>query len=430
MAMQLSIDDSIDSLLEDDQSASRQRPLTKLDWLCLSLMKGAGPTRLDRLWNYLVALEAAGDYSATFCSELDSDLFVKLKWPKATASHAGQYCQHGLLSSETKAKLESTMEWLTEEFHYLLLKGEMDYPPKLSEIPVPPVLLYVKGNLNCLLNTCLGIVGARRCSRYGRQLGYQFAKQLSEVGITIVSGGATGIDSAAHEGANAAVKPNVAVMGTGLEKCYPKSNTRLFETILGTNGALVSEYPLMTVARPNLFPPRNRIISGLSEGILVVEATEKSGSLISASYALQHNREVFAIPGRINERNARGCHKLIQQGATLVMDLADILNELPAVAIQKLPDNTSSDAEQTKSETLFMQPVEAPVESLSKVAQSILICFERCDKDEVLEFSYLIDIIGCSVSDLMQALVELEMSACIEAHTTGYRQCYQYGGSR
>ncbi|MFT2110460.1 DNA-processing protein DprA [Marinomonas sp. 2405UD68-3] len=456
MSTQLSLESSFDDQLHD-----HHRPLNRQDWLCLSLMKGAGPTRLDRLWHYVAALEAEGDYESCFCSNLDRELFLRLKWPKETAHQASAYCVQGKLEPQVQAKLVHTLTWLQSTSHHLILRGEMEYPQKLGEIPVPPILLYVKGNLSCLSNICLGIVGARRCSIYGRQLGFQFAKQLSQSGVTVVSGGAAGIDRAAHEGANSTSSPNIAVMGTGLEKLYPKANLALFEQILNQGGALVSEYPLMTVGRPNLFPPRNRIISGLSEGVLVVEATEKSGSLISASYALQHNRDVFAVPGRINEDNTRGCHKLIQQGAVLVMDVEDILSELTALqnikkatnadttsstslvstdlvstdlvstekanpssrtgmADNKQPSENKSDQESP----LLLKPVEVPLETLTAVAQAVLRCFDQVEKNDVLEFTHLMDVIACGTSGLIQALIELEMFECIEPHATGYRRCY------
>jgi len=447
MSTQLSLESSFEDRLHD-----HHRPLNRQDWLCLSLMKGAGPTRLDRLWHYITSLEAEGDYESCFCSNLDRELFTRLKWPKETAHQASAYCLQGKLESQVQAKLVHTLTWLQDTSHHLILKGEMEYPQKLGEIPIPPILLYVEGNLACLSTVCLGIVGARRCSAYGRQLGFQFAKQLSQSGVTVVSGGAAGIDRSAHEGANSISVANIAVMGTGLEKLYPKANLALFKQILNQGGALVSEYPLMTVGRPNLFPPRNRIISGLSEGVLVVEATEKSGSLISASYALQHNRDVFAVPGRINEENTRGCHKLIQQGAVLVMDVEDILSEL--TALQEIRKTTSADTvfatssvstEKTKPFTqtdtthhnkqsaesrrcqaspLLLQPVEVPSDTLTVVAQAVLRCFDQVEKNGVLEFTHLIDVIACGTSDLMQALIELEMFECIESHATGYRRCY------
>ncbi len=447
MSTQLSLETSFEDALHD-----HHRPLNRQDWLCLSLIKGAGPTRLDRLWNYITALEAEGDFESCFCSSLDQELFTRLKWPKETARQASEYCLRGKLLPQVQEKLVHTLSWLQEESNYLILKGEMDYPSKLAEIPVPPILLYVKGNLSCLSNVCLGIVGARRCSVYGRQLGFQFAQQLSQLGITVVSGGATGIDRSAHEGANSLFISNIAVMGTGLEKLYPKANLMLFEQILIQGGALVSEYPLMTVARPNLFPPRNRIISGLSEGVLVIEATEKSGSLISASYAVQHNREVFAVPGRITEDNTRGCHKLIQQGAVLVMDVEDIVSELTAFHEMKKTtqintDSQSSDLHESIGKTNLptsnnmtkqasankiaqkrpceLHPTEVDLDLITPVAQAVIRCFNRIEQKEVLEFTYLIDVIACGTSDLMQALIELEMLDCIEPHATGYRRCYR-----
>ena len=410
-------------------------PLTWRDWLCLSLLKGAGPTRLDRLWQYIDVLQAAlvadsatdltppADNTKRFIArdELDYGLFIKLKWPPEVARLASDYCLYDQLSAETTDKLEATLAWLESDQHHLLFKGGEHYPQSLMEIPVPPMMLYVAGNPQLLSNACLGIVGARRCTGYGRSLAFQFAKQLSQAKITIVSGGATGIDAAAHEGANACQQANVCVMGTGLNHLYPSTNVALFQQILAQGGALVSEYPIMTRARPNLFPPRNRIISGLSLGILVVEAAQKSGSLISASYALQHNREVFAVPGRINDGNSTGCHQLIKQGATLVTEVQDILNELPESYLASLQAPPVA----AEAGSMLAKPVSAS-EPLSSLAEQVLVVFEQQSMSEIVAFAQLIDALACATSDLMQALVELEMYACIEAVGHGYRRCYVY----
>ena len=209
-----------------------------------------------------------------------------------------------------------------------------DYPTQLKQISKPPLLFYVRGDLNCLHLPQIAVVGSRRMTAGGDNHAHLWAKYLAQHGFTITSGLALGIDASAHRGAlqgsslQAESGKTIGVMATGIEHIYPARNTQLAEQIIDGGGALVTEFPPGTKPRPAHFPQRNRIISGLSLGVLVVEAAVKSGSLITARYALEQNREVFAIPGSINNPQSKGCHQLIRQGATLVESVTDIVDEL------------------------------------------------------------------------------------------------------
>lgn len=198
------------------------------------------------------------------------------------------------------------------------------FPNRLKNIYQPPKCLYVKGKLPCEKNISLGIVGARDCTPYGRDMARLFAYRLAEQGIQIISGMAKGIDGWSHQGALEAGKDTYAVLGTGVEVCYPASHISLYRSICN-HGGVISELPVFTKAMPQFFPLRNRIISGFSDGILVVEAREKSGSLITADAALEQGKDVFVIPGRIGDELSEGCNRLIRQGAIPVLSPQDIL---------------------------------------------------------------------------------------------------------
>lgn len=224
--------------------------------------------------------------------------------------------------------IEEHLQWLdASDHHHILLRQQTDYPKLLLEIPNPPELLFVKGSVELLHQPQIAIVGSRNASPIGLETAYDFAHSLSQSGLIITSGLALGIDGAAHQGALAANCPTIAVIGTGVDKVYPYQHTSLAEKILN-NGAIVSEFPLGTTPAPHNFPRRNRIISGLCLGTLVVEASAKSGSLITAKLAADQGREVFAIPGSIHNPTSKGCHQLINLGAKLVQNIDDILSEL------------------------------------------------------------------------------------------------------
>jgi DNA processing protein len=230
-------------------------------------------------------------------------------------------------SSEFLRLFDATLAWLRQPGHTVLALGEPGYPELLANIPDPPLLLYIKGRAELLARPSLAIVGSRNASTQGRANAGAFAEALSGAGLCIVSGLALGIDAAAHEGALRARGSSVAVIGTGPDIAYPGRNRALFER-LGEQGCIVSEYPVGTPPLPGNFPKRNRIISGLAAGVLVVEAAAQSGSLITARQAAEQGREVFAIPGSIHAALAKGCHLLIREGAKLVDTAADVLEAL------------------------------------------------------------------------------------------------------
>ena len=230
-----------------------------------------------------------------------------------------------------EARVDEDLRWLEAERHHLLPFTSADYPPLLAHVADAPALLYVRGDPALLWRAQVAVVGSRAASAGGVANARKFAAALSNAGITVTSGLATGIDGAAHSAALDAGGNTIAVCGTGLDVVYPRRHVELAGRI-AERDALVSELPLGTPARPDHFPRRNRIISGLSLGTLVVEANFESGSLITARLAAEQGREVFAIPGSIHAPDSRGCHRLLRQGAVLVESIDDVLAELGSLA--------------------------------------------------------------------------------------------------
>ena len=248
-----------------------------------------------------------------------------------------------LLRTPNWPLVETDLRWLEQPGHHLLRLGEPAYPALLATLADAPPLLFVRGDPEALAQAALAVVGSRNPTTGGRRLASRFAADLTRCGLVVVSGLAVGIDAAAHRGALEAGGLSVAVCGTGLDTVYPRTHAALAEQLIA-EGALVSEWPTGTPALPAHFPRRNRIISALSLGTLVVEAAPRSGSLITARLAAEQGREVFAIPGSIDNPLARGCHALIRQGAKLVESMADILEELPAsLAAARAQQSPSAD---------------------------------------------------------------------------------------
>jgi len=229
--------------------------------------------------------------------------------------------------------IEAELSWAKTEKNHIITLNDARYPQRLAETQDAPPLLYVHGNPDNLNQPQIAIVGSRNPSPTGKDNAYQFAKYLAQQNIIITSGLALGIDCESHRGALAAGAKTIAVIGTGLNRVYPAKHRQLAHEIVNSGGTLISEYPLDTPAKREHFPRRNRIISGMSLGVLVVEAAQKSGSLITARYAGEQGREVFAIPGSIHNPLAKGCHSLIREGAKLVERAEHILEELGPFAI-------------------------------------------------------------------------------------------------
>lgn len=235
------------------------------------------------------------------------------------------------LKSPDYKQIATQLDWINATHTHLIDWKNPAYPPQLREIARPPIALFVQGNVTLLHRPQLAMVGTRTPSATGLEIAHTFAHTLSREGLMITSGLALGIDGASHQGALSARSPQIAVLGCGLDIIYPKAHVGLAQEILTTGGAIISEFLPETPPKPRHFPQRNRIISGLSMGVLVVEAAYQSGSLITARWALEQGREVFAIPGTIHHPQAKGCHQLLKQGAKLVETTQDIWEELPVL---------------------------------------------------------------------------------------------------
>ena len=282
-------------------------------WLRLTLIPGIGGERQRKL------LAAFGLPEAIFAAGRE-----------ATRAVIGERANQ-LFDFDPSEAVDHSMAWASEANQHILTLVDPAYPAALLEIPDPPNILYVRGNPALLAEPGLAMVGSRNATPQGMQTAESFARTLAGKGLTIISGLALGIDAAAHRGALAVEGKTVAVIGTGADRLYPARNKELALAI-AERGAIISEFPLGTPAIAANFPRRNRIISGLSRGVLVVEAAPESGSLITARLAGEQGREVFAIPGSIHSPVARGCHKLIKQGAKLVETAQDVLEELGSEA--------------------------------------------------------------------------------------------------
>ena len=305
-------------------------------------------------------------------------------------------------SASMESKIEEDLRWQQSRGNAIVGYESPDYPPLLRTTDFPPPLLYAIGDSSVLSTVALGIVGSRKASEYGGRNAYWIAHELSHAGLLICSGMARGIDTQAHKGALAASGATVAVLGTGIDICHPLANQKLAEQI-AVKGALISDFPLGSPPRANNFPRRNRIISGMSLGTLVVEATAHSGSLITARLALEENREVFAFPGSISSQLSRGCHRLIKEGAKLVEEPADILEELG------MKSRGAARLESTANSTQKNCGAEAP--SLNEHEANImrLIGGNNCLMQTLLDSS------GYSLQQLNALLLHLEMLGLVRA---------------
>ena len=297
-----------------------------------------------------------------------------------------------LLAHNAQEAIDAALAWAAAPGNAILTLADAAYPQRLLETPDPPTVLYVKGRVALLNAPAIAIVGSRNATPQGEANAEAFAAALAEAGLTIISGMALGIDAAAHRGGLRAQSATIAVIGTGIDRVYPPRNQSLARAIT-EKGVLISEFPLGTPALRENFPRRNRIISGLAHGCLVVEAAERSGSLITARLAGEQGRDVFAIPGSIHSPFSKGCHKLIKQGAKLVDDARDILEELnfPAAAATPPPADSPQSAE------------------AGSEAATLLDClgYDACDMDTLAQRS------GLTVERLYALLLQMELEGKI-----------------
>ena len=233
-----------------------------------------------------------------------------------------------ITKNEYKKNLDKYIEYMQKNNIEIITIKDKFYPKRLKEIYDPPITLYLKGNKNILNNITIAIIGCRLCTSYGRSISTNISYNLSLNNINIISGLAMGIDTYAHIGCLNAKGKTIGVMGCGLDRVYPKENEKIFDRIIKTGGAVISEYVIGTKPLAKNFPKRNRIISGMSNGILVVEAKEKSGTLITVDFALEQGKEIYVVPGNINSMNSYGTNELIKQGAKVVTKVEDILEDL------------------------------------------------------------------------------------------------------
>ncbi|MCW5589310.1 MAG: DNA-processing protein DprA [Legionellales bacterium] len=297
-------------------------------------------------------------------------------------------------------KVDEALNWARETHSHLVAFADPNYPPLLKQINAAPLILYAQGLVECLTKPQLAIVGSRQPSQHGISIAHNFAKQLSQQGLIITSGLAAGIDTASHFGAINHHYPTIAVMGTGLNHIFPEKNRNLAAKIR-EQGVLISEFTPQTPPRAENFPRRNRIISGMCVGVLVVEAALRSGSLITARYANEQGREVFAVPGSINNPLSQGCHELIRQGAKLVSNINDILVELGMLL------QTTLTIEDEKLIT-----VQDPQQQ--KILD--LLHYESLSVDHIVAHS------GLESDNVVRILQSLELDGLIQSNPHGYER--------
>ncbi|MDQ1317184.1 MAG: DNA-protecting protein DprA [Candidatus Poribacteria bacterium] len=333
------------------------------DWIILNMIPSVGSSTFRRLVKFF------GSPSAVLAASLRELSMVRGVTPSV--------CQN-IIDHRDNIQVDRELDLINQHNCKLITITDENYPSSLKAIYDPPPILYVKGNLLPADSYAISVVGTRNATTYGIKVAEQLSSQLASKGITIVSGMAYGIDTFAHKGALNAKGRTIAVMGCGLDIIYPAENSSLFEKIV-SSGAVISELPMGTKPHRGMFPRRNRIISGMSLGTLVVEASKRSGAMITVDCALEQGREVFAVPGQIFSDTSKGTNELIKQGAKLVDSVEDILNELPSYTFQ------SSENESLKNEDALIESQLSQEESaIWKVINSSPIHIDDISKRSAL----------------------------------------------
>jgi DNA processing protein len=362
----------------------------RIAWLALALTPQLGPRRILR------AVERCGSPSRILSlplTELES-----LQFPVESVQF--------IFDGNARIAADQQIECMAETGANFLTYADTAYPERLREIFDPPVLMWIRGNAELLTQPSIAVVGTRHPTPYGTGMAEMLSRDLASRGLIILSGMARGVDTAAHKGAIAAKRPTIAIWGTGVDVVYPKENKSLAEQIVAGGGAIISEYPLGTFPAPQNFPKRNRILSGMSIGVLVIEAAEYSGTRVTARCAIEQNREVFAVPGNVTTKNAWGPNTLIKQGAKLTATWEDVWEELPTPVRLQLAAENGSESNSGSTASLFHEDPLPPAESR---LMSVLRHDEALQLDEIMEKLES----ELSSSEIFTALFELELAGRI-----------------
>ena len=374
------------------QDAAVVREQARLSWVALTLTPGMGPTRIWKAMNRLGAAEQLLEASLT---ELEGT---------GMPAQSAQFVFEG----KAKAAAEDELKRVAEAGGSILTPEDEAYPERLREIYDPPSTLWIRGDVSQLSRPGIAVVGTRQPSPYGAGMAELLSRDLANRRMVILSGMARGVDTAAHKGAIEAGGKTVAVWGTGIDVIYPKENKKLAEQIVATGGTIVSEYPLGTFPAPQNFPIRNRILSGMSVGVLVIEAAEYSGTRITARCAMEQNRDVYAVPGNVTNKNAWGPNTLIKQGAKLTATWEDIWEDLPSDIRLALEDEQAAAGGGAESKSGGA----ASLFNDTPLPEHERIVFEQLRHDESMQLDQLIEQLEAKLgsAEIFTALFELELA--------------------
>jgi DNA processing protein len=366
--------------------------MRRLGWMALTLTPGMGTKGIHKAVERL-----GGEPERLFAASL-----TELEGLRIPAKSA-QFLSDG----RARAAAEDEMRRVEEAGGCVISFHDNVYPERLREIFDPPAVLWIRGNLDALSRPGIAVVGTRQPTPYGAGMAEKLSRDLALRKLVILSGMARGVDTAAHKGAIEAGGTTVSVWGTGIDVIYPKENKRLAEQIVASGGAVVSEYPMGTFPAPQNFPIRNRILSGMSVGVLVIEAAEYSGTRITARCAMEQNRDVYAVPGNVTNKNAWGPNTLIKQGAKLTATWEDIWEDLPAEIRLQLEDESNP----ATTASLF-----SDVAALAGMGEHERVVFDRLRQDEALQLDDLMEglegVLGSP--EIFTALFELELSGRVK----------------
>ena len=391
---------------EDDNRGNRadgaaRRDLRRLAWMALVLTPGMGPTRIGRA---VQRLRGAARLFEAGLTELEG---------AGMPAAAAQFCADG----RALRAAEDEVSRVEDAGGTYLTFDDEDYPSRLREIFDPPPVLWIRGDPGLLERPGIAIVGTRHPSPYGAGMAEKLARDLALRRMVILSGMARGVDTAAHKGALEAGGKTVAVWGTGIDVVYPKENKRLAEQIVMSGGTVVSEFPMGTFPAPQNFPIRNRVLSGISVGVLVIEAGEHSGTRITARCAMEQNRDVYAVPGNVTNKNAWGPNTLIKQGAKLTATWEDVWEDLPSQVRLALEDELAEGESKAGEPTSLFQ--DGPLGNGNgqvPMPEHERLVFERLRHDEALQLDELMESLEGSLAspEIFTALFELELAGRVK----------------